>query len=227
MDIIKKDEWDRDDVLQLIEVDNAIGIELGVAKGGYSKRMVESKKFAKFFGVDRYSDIHDTEEYKQALKNVGLFSNYSLLRMRFDEALNLFEDDTFDFIYIDGYAHSGQLGGETIFDWYPKLKEGGVLSGDDYDEEAWPLVVAAVKEIATQLDATVYITSVKKSDTYSNYASWAIVKKGTVKLTYPKSSIKRAKIIDSYVSYKRNLIAIVVRVLPNNFKRIIKRLLSK
>jgi hypothetical protein len=65
MQIIKKEDWQRDDILKLLDVDNAIGIELGVAEGGYSKRMVESKKFKKFFGVDRYSDMHDTEEYKK------------------------------------------------------------------------------------------------------------------------------------------------------------------
>ena len=29
--------------------DNLVGIELGVAKGGYSKKMIETKKFSFFF----------------------------------------------------------------------------------------------------------------------------------------------------------------------------------
>jgi hypothetical protein len=147
--------------------------------------------------------------------------------MRFEEALSLFEDETFDFIYVDGYAHSGQLGGETIFDWYPKLKKGGVLSGDDYDEEVWPLVVGAVKEIASQLNATVYITGVKKSDSYSNYASWAIIKKDTASLTYPEKMIKKAKIIDLYISYKRPFLIRVERILPKGIKKILKYFLVR
>mgnify|MGYP003677075507 CR=1 FL=1 len=50
------------------------------------------------------ADTHDTEEYKGALKKVGLFAPYKLLRMTFTEALDLFDGHTFDFIYVDGCA---------------------------------------------------------------------------------------------------------------------------
>jgi hypothetical protein len=33
-----------------------------------------------------------------------------------------------------------------IASWLPKIKPGGWLSGDDYDEEKWPDVVRAVRE---------------------------------------------------------------------------------
>src|SRR5262245_1142185 len=60
-----------------------IGIELGVATGIFSERMMQSGKFVRFFGVDAYADKHDTAEYKFALKRVGLDATYTLLRMRF------------------------------------------------------------------------------------------------------------------------------------------------
>lgn len=43
------------------------------------------------------------------------------------------------FIYVDGYAHTGEDRGKTLFDWYPKLKIGGLMAGDDYHDD-WPLV---------------------------------------------------------------------------------------
>src|SRR3990167_9257893 len=67
-----------------------IGIELGVAAGAFSARMVQSGKFHQFFGVDVYGDTHDITEYKKALRTVGLRSNYHLLRMTFDDALDVF-----------------------------------------------------------------------------------------------------------------------------------------
>ena len=42
--------------------------------------------------------------------------------MTFDDAIDLFEDQFFDFIYIDGFAHTGEEGGETLIKWYRKLK---------------------------------------------------------------------------------------------------------
>ena len=70
-----------------------IGIELGVAKGDFSKKLIENNTFKFFFGVDSYSDFeedlygpdsHNEEQYKFALKNIGIRSNYNLLRMDFD-----------------------------------------------------------------------------------------------------------------------------------------------
>ncbi|MDC1120300.1 hypothetical protein OAT72_00365 [Alphaproteobacteria bacterium] len=57
-----------------------------------------------------------TDEYKSAIKLVGLDSNYTLLRMSCDEALDLFDDNYFDFIYFDGYAHKGEEGGKKFSD---------------------------------------------------------------------------------------------------------------
>jgi len=44
-----------------------------------------------------------------------------------------FEDEFFDFIFIDA-EHSYEGVARDISDWYPKVKEGGVLCGHDYVE---------------------------------------------------------------------------------------------
>lgn len=166
----------RHDVIRrLAGVDN-IGIELGVAGGGFSERMVASGKFRHFFGVDLYGDsIHTTAQYKEALRRTGLLSGYKLLRMRFDEALELFDDGFFDFIYIDGFAHTGQEGGETLVQWFRKLKVGGVMAGDDYHPD-WPLVQWAVNEFARELGAPLHVTDVLGEERYSRYPSWFVLK---------------------------------------------------
>ncbi|SVC88188.1 uncharacterized protein METZ01_LOCUS341042 [marine metagenome] len=140
----------RQDVLSLLQGERNVGVELGVAEGVFSKHMQESGKFENIIGIDSYSEQqHNTEEYKLALKKMGLMSNYQLLRMTFDDAVELFDDLSLNFVYVDGYAHSGENGGKTIFDWYKKVKVGGILAGDDYHAD-WPLVIEAVDQLIQQ-----------------------------------------------------------------------------
>ena len=173
----------RYEVVQELTGSENMGIELGVAKGNFSKHMIDSKKLKLFFGVDSYSDFHDVSEYKEAIQNIGLEKPYKLLRMSFDEALGLFEDNYFDFIYIDGFAHTGEEGGRTLCNWYKKLKIGGVISGDDYHAD-WPLVLWAVNHFTVQTGSILKVTEKTETIGYALYPSWYI-KKTNMKLPNP------------------------------------------
>lgn len=135
--------------------------------------MVSSGRFRQFYGVDAYSDGHTVREYKTALRACGLWSDYRLLRMTFSQALDLFADESFDFIYVDGFAHTGCEGGRTLEDWYPKLRPGGIMAGDDYDATNWPLVVWAVHEAVAQLGVTLRIAEAVLDEPYNRYPSWS------------------------------------------------------
>lgn len=178
----------RHEIVDLLEGNDNVGIELGVARGIYSRRMIESGKFRLFFGVDVYGDMHDTREYKKALKHVGLDSNYKLLRMTFEEALDLFEDQYFDFIYIDGFAHTGEEGGQSLVDWYRKLKIGGMFAGDDYDEN-WPLVKWAVNDFAHKLDTTLQVTGGTEDAAFSSYPTWFLKKQAHIDIVPDKALV--------------------------------------
>jgi hypothetical protein len=163
----------RHEVIRTLTGANNIGIELGVAQGVFAERMLRSGKFARYFGVDRYSDLHDTQEYKAALKRIGLSAPCHLLRMTFDEALCLFEDEYFDF--IDGFAHTGEEGGRTLYGWYRKLKVGGIIAGDDYHPD-WPLVMWAVNDFAARTGEPLFCTELTERLAYCNYPSWFLTK---------------------------------------------------
>jgi SAM-dependent methyltransferase len=180
--VVQKNGWHRHDIVKQLHGSKNIGIELGVATGIYAKRMIESNKFQRFYGVDVYGDTHDTEEYLAALKYIGHQNPiYSLLRMDFDNALDLFDDNYFDFIYIDGYAHTGEEGGRAIVEWMKKLKHGGILAGDDYHND-WPLVKWAVNDIVKQLDTELYVTTEVEKTGYCHYPSWFICKNNDIEL---------------------------------------------
>ncbi len=177
VEIKKLDGFTRFDLLNLLKGKrDLIGIELGVAAGDYSEKMVNSGFFHQCFGIDMYADNHDTSQYKRALSHVGVFENYKLLRMTFDEALDLFPDRTFDFLYLDGYAGTGFEGGSTIRSWARKVKVGGIIAGDDYHED-FSLLQRIVNEVCEQNKFTLMVTEgAFDNSAYGNYPSWAIVK---------------------------------------------------
>lgn len=61
-------------------------------------------------------------------------------------ASRLFADASFEWVHLDA-RHDYASVKADIEAWLPKVKTGGWLSGDDYDEEKWPEVVNAVREL--------------------------------------------------------------------------------
>ncbi|NGM46495.1 class I SAM-dependent methyltransferase [Rhodobacter sp. SGA-6-6] len=196
--------WHRHDVLRLLDGRTGlVGVELGVAAGEFSRRMTASGQFSTFFGVDMYADTHDVAQYKEALLRVGLIGPYKLLRMTFAEAWDLFPDESLDFIYIDGYAHTGQEGGETIWQWARKVRVGGLIAGDDYHPD-WPMVMEAVEAFAAQTGFDLCCTTeVEDSVNYAGHPSWAMVKTAPTAGEPPADLLARGKAAAARVAAKR------------------------
>ena len=211
---------EREELLSYLKGNNLTGIELGVATGDFSDRMIKSNRFKHFFGVDMYADHHDTVEYVDALKKIGIFSPYKLLRMKFDEAIDLFEDDCFDFVYIDGYAHNGEDGGRAIYSWLKKVKPNAIIAGHDYHKD-WPLVIEAVDNLCKQLKTTLYITQTTTDPgAQDNYPSWMIIKSenfdNSSQLYVPQKLCKKAELADKKY-LKINSLKTKVRKSVKNF----------
>ena len=61
-------------------------------------------------------------------------------------AARLFSDASLDWVHLDA-RHDYASVKADIEAWLPKIKAGGWLSGDDYNEQKWPAVVQAVKDL--------------------------------------------------------------------------------
>jgi hypothetical protein len=61
-------------------------------------------------------------------------------------AAQLFSDASLDWVHLDA-RHDYASVKADIEAWLPKIKPGGWLSGDDYNEEKWPEVVKAVEDL--------------------------------------------------------------------------------
>lgn len=61
-------------------------------------------------------------------------------------AAGLFADRSIDWVHLDARHDSEHLRADITV-WLPKVRPGGWLSGDDYNEEKWPEVVSTVQAL--------------------------------------------------------------------------------
>ena len=144
-------------------------IELGVAAGQFAVEMLTANPAARYLGIDRWSDHHDEAEMMTAIEILRAFNYAATSRSTFTEALPLVPDAWADLIYIDGYAHTGQEGGQTLRDWWPKLKPGGVFAGHDYSGH-YPQTIAAVDAFVIEMGLDLRIIDEKP------HPSWWTIK---------------------------------------------------
>lgn len=155
-----------------------MGIELGVAQGAYSDHLLEHGDLRILFSVDRWSDHHNDEEARRAHRLLARHGVRScVLKMTFDEAAEMFTDNTFDFIFVDGYAHLGQDGIDTLITWWNKLKPGGLYAGHDYHAD-WPNTIEVVDGFTKQFGLPFHTTHEDPIQVKDAYPSWYVRKPG-------------------------------------------------
>jgi hypothetical protein len=75
----------------------------------------------------------------------GLADTVSIIVADSVTAASFFAPQSLDWVHLDA-RHDRKGLTEDIQAWLPKVRAGGWLSGDDYDEAKWPDVVATVRE---------------------------------------------------------------------------------
>jgi len=133
--------------IALLAPEGSVGAEVGVATGQFSKRILELDHFDKFYSVDRWSDHHGIIEETGVRNKLAPYDKCTVVKNDAIKWLDAQEDESFGFIYIDCYAHTGQEGGSIIDAAWPKIQKGGMLAGDDY-EPKYPLTIEAVDSFA-------------------------------------------------------------------------------
>jgi len=85
----------------------------------------------------------------------GYSNRFTLVRRTSDDAVELFKDDTFDIIFIDGLHTYEQLIKDCV-NYYSKLKFGGIFAGHDFS--AIEGVNRAAKEFASKVNKDILLT---------------------------------------------------------------------
>ena len=130
--------------------------EIGVWHGGFSRHNLANSRFKKYYMIDawafRKNDFivdargkyrlsgdknkpdtasHNTD-YQIANHSVDAFRGRAvMIRDLSENAAKQFEDEFFDFIYVDaGHEYENVIRDLEV--WWPKLKHGGMMAGDDF-----------------------------------------------------------------------------------------------
>ena len=129
---------------------NTIIAEIGVWKGEFSNEILKNANPKKLVLIDpwqydqsirgcapqvkgkeplsqKFFDAAKEDTYK---KFVGI-DEVTILETNSKNASNKFQDNYFDYIYIDG-EHSYNAVLQDLTYWYPKLKPNGTIFGDDF-----------------------------------------------------------------------------------------------
>ena len=157
-----------------LQIAKAIGasdiLEVGVAYGFHAEAFLESLPDARYTGIDPYVTSYDPgdpfagdvaflmesdgqesmdrlyDAVKDRLQRFG--SRAQLLRHASADAADLVRDESQDLIFVDG-DHRLEAITTDLRVWWPKLRSGGVLLGDDFD---WPEVEEAVTRFSEDME---------------------------------------------------------------------------
>jgi predicted O-methyltransferase YrrM len=122
-----------------------VGLEIGVASGWTMNHFLQDLPNLKLTGIDPYIGYMDgsreiTQEmldaqYLAAQDNISDFApRGKILRGYSQDFVNSFEDESLDYIFIDGdHSYEGALRDCELF--FPKIKNGGIFAGHDWSFE--------------------------------------------------------------------------------------------
>ena len=147
--------------------------EIGVWDGFNLKNLLKSKA-NKVYGVDPYCfEFINDKKIKYTINEINIifnevkkleviFKNLKIIKKKSEEAVNFFNDNYFDFIYIDG-NHTYDYVKNDLNLWFPKLKLNGILAGHDYCNYTFKNgekfgVIKAVNEFSIKNNLKFYLT---------------------------------------------------------------------
>lgn len=143
-------------------MNNPVGIEIGSDVGETASFLLETRKDLFLYCVDPYeayidwngNNLNDRDNVlSQFLSKMQPYEQrYKLFKMRSDDAIAQFMDQSVDFVFIDG-LHEYEQTLRDCENYWPMVKKGGLLCGHDY--KTIPGVNNAVNKFASDIGVNV------------------------------------------------------------------------
>jgi len=132
-----------------------VGCEIGVKYGNHALQMLYNLNIKKLYLIDPYldyenytmnkdqvagkywGDVYTQDDYDNAFdiaknKLKKYKDKIVFVRKKSLDAVDSFDDDFFDFVFIDG---NQKLMMEDLKSYYPKIRENSIIGGHDFDGE--------------------------------------------------------------------------------------------
>lgn len=116
------------------------GAEIGVARGDNAEMLCREIPGLELWCVDPWgvyrgnrrggSQNKHEANYKQTCDRLRTYNTH-IIREASMDAISLFDDESLDFVYLDG-NHDYEYVLEDITEWSKKVRKGGIVSGHDY-----------------------------------------------------------------------------------------------
>lgn len=160
------------------------GIEIGVAEGNYSEKLLKTSNLSKLYLLDTWEvdltgmngDPYGDARYKTVVKKMEKYgSRIEIIRGNSLSEFSRFPDDYFDFIYLDA-NHQYEYIKQDLENWYPKCKGGGISAGHDYFDGMTKRGLCGVKRAVDEFCYYRDITSSLTFGTEKCPPSWYFIK---------------------------------------------------
>lgn len=163
-----------------------VGAEIGVYRGEFTEKLCKAgfkmtavDPWLPFVGQGKSEQSQDMQDYNyDCAKKVLLpYPNSTIFKETSMDALKHFGPESLDFVYIDG-DHRFRYVAEDIYEWYFKVKQGGIIAGHDYYATP-PTASNLICQVKPVVDAFVETYDISHFYTFGDseqYLSWMFMK---------------------------------------------------
>lgn len=159
----------------LADMECVEGVEVGTEGGKFAECLLRKIPQLKLHCVDCWEGYEgyranmqsqQAEYYQKAIQRLAPYSDRCVLIKKYSmDALSSFEDESLDFVYIDG-NHDFVNVTKDIDGWTKKVKKGGIIAGHDFTRNDVGYEKTQVKDV---VQAWTYANGIK---------TWFVTKEG-------------------------------------------------
>lgn len=138
------------------------GVEVGTYRGQFAEVLLKSNPNLHLTCVDPWTPYEGYNEHQGKFRAMNKYYedakarlkpyNCTLMREYSALAAEQIEDESLDFVYIDG-NHTLPYVIQDLYSWEPKIKKGGVLCGHDYLRFDWLTGLQVVEAVNAYMSA--------------------------------------------------------------------------
>ena len=110
-----------------------VGAEIGVYRGRNAGRLYRWGGVEKLYCIDSWAGKYACHE-EPARIHLAQYPGIEILKGNSLDIAKTFKDGSLDFVYIDA-NHTYESVKEDLRAWFPKVREGGLMEGHDYQME--------------------------------------------------------------------------------------------